>query len=209
MSINSVVIAGHVKGQPEIRNRPNGGGRIAVLNVATKEYLRSGEREDVHRVVCTNDSYVSVIERYFKPGTFVKAAGKLRYYEQGREKRAEIVVTKWSGECNVLQRPHPVDADENLRLAVEKLRGDPDALAAVLEGRPPAGGGSKPDDGAAKKADSAPKTSESGQSGSKLSGMSGSGEAQDAGEPDWTPPAPSGRTGVPETGDEVDDEIPF
>ena len=83
MSVNKVIIVGHVGKDPEMRSTGSGK-RLANLSVATSESWRdkaSGERKEKtewHRVVVFNDSTADFIEQYVRKGDLVYVEGQLQ-----------------------------------------------------------------------------------------------------------------------------------
>lgn len=82
MSINKVILLGHVGADPEIRDSQ--GGKFATMRLATtqkgytrKDGLQVPERTEWHSLIA-NGSVVQVIEQYVRKGTKLYVEGELR-----------------------------------------------------------------------------------------------------------------------------------
>lgn len=76
MSVNKVILLGHVGGDPEIRY-PEQGVIVATFHLATNE--RRGEMEitEWHRIVMIGKN-AEMAEKYIRKGTMLYVEGKLR-----------------------------------------------------------------------------------------------------------------------------------
>lgn len=96
MSVNKVILLGHVGSDPEIRY-PEKEKPIAFVSLATNESTGNGiERTEWHRLVFFGD-LAHIAERYVNKGTQLYVEGKLstREYEDRMKivrKRTEIIV---------------------------------------------------------------------------------------------------------------------
>lgn len=97
MSVNRVILLGHVGNDPEIRY-PEKDKPVAFLSLATNETGGSGvEITEWHRLVFFGD-IARIVERYVKKGTQLYVEGKLstREYQDKMKisrKRTEIIVS--------------------------------------------------------------------------------------------------------------------
>ncbi len=80
MSVNKVILVGHLGKDPEVRHL-EGGVSVASFTLATSEsYTRNGERVDQtewHNIVCWR-GLADVAEKYLQKGKLVYVEGKLR-----------------------------------------------------------------------------------------------------------------------------------
>lgn len=96
MSVNRVILLGHVGSNPEVRY-PEKDRPVAFLSLATNETNGSGmEITEWHRLVFFGD-IARIVERYVRKGTQLYVEGKLstREYQDRMKitrKRTEIIV---------------------------------------------------------------------------------------------------------------------
>ena len=81
ISINKVIIAGHVGSDPEIRATKDGG-KFAVLSVATHQHYKSKDNERVertewHNITVFKPNLVTLIEENVGKGDEIYVAGSL------------------------------------------------------------------------------------------------------------------------------------
>lgn len=97
MSVNKVILLGHIGNDPEIRY-PEPERPIAFLSLATNETTGKGiEITEWHKLVAFGES-AKIIERYVKKGTLLYVEGKLstREYQDRMKitrKRTEIIIS--------------------------------------------------------------------------------------------------------------------
>jgi single-strand DNA-binding protein len=83
MSVNKVILVGHLGNDPEVRNLPSGG-KVVNLSVATSESWKdrnSGERREKtewHRVVIFQEGAAKFAEQYLRKGSKVYLEGQIQ-----------------------------------------------------------------------------------------------------------------------------------
>lgn len=107
MSVNQVIIVGHLGRDPEVRSFANGG-RVANLSVGTSRAWKdrnTGERVEKtewHRISVTNDFLVGLCDERLRKGAKVFVSGRLetrKWQDQSGQDRysTEIVVAGYEG----------------------------------------------------------------------------------------------------------------
>lgn len=97
MSVNKVILLGHVGNDPEVRY-PEKGKPVAFFSLATNELAPGGtETTEWHRLVAFGDA-AGIIERYVRKGTQLYVEGRLstREYQDRMKitrKVTEIIVS--------------------------------------------------------------------------------------------------------------------
>lgn len=125
MSVNKVILIGHLGADPEIKSFSNGG-KIANLRIATTERWndkQSGEkkeRTEWHSVTLNSDGLVGVAERFLKKGSKVYIEGKLATRkwqdQQGNDRyTTEVVVSGFGGSLVMLDGPSRGGGNESPR----------------------------------------------------------------------------------------------
>lgn len=109
--VNKVMLIGHLGQNPEVRYRPNEGGAIALLSLATSETWtdkRTGERREKtewHRVVIFG-KLAEVAGEYLRKGSQVYIEGQLqtrKWQDQsGQERYTTEVVVNQQGSMQML-----------------------------------------------------------------------------------------------------------
>lgn len=110
-SVNRVTLIGNLGQDPEIRSFQSGD-RVANFSLATSESWKdkAGEkkqRTEWHKIVCTNQGLIKVIEAYVKKGSKIYIEGQLETRKwldnQGVEKyTTEVVLRPYRGELTLL-----------------------------------------------------------------------------------------------------------
>ena len=97
MSVNKVILLGHVGGDPEMKF-PDSNTALATFSLATSETrgINGTEVTDWHRIVISGEN-ARFAERYIRKGTKLYLEGRLKYREYEdrfkiRKKIAEIIV---------------------------------------------------------------------------------------------------------------------
>lgn len=106
MSVNKVILLGHLGSDPEVRNLPNGG-KVVNLSVATSERWKdrnSGEQREKtewHRVVIFQEGSAKFAESYLRKGSKVYLEGQLqtrKWQDQsGQDKYSTEIVIQGFG----------------------------------------------------------------------------------------------------------------
>lgn len=106
MSVNKVILLGHLGNDPEVRNLPSGG-KVVNLSVATSESWRdrnSGERREKtewHRVVIFQEGAAKFAESYLRKGSKVYIEGQIqtrKWQDQsGQDKYSTEIVIQGFG----------------------------------------------------------------------------------------------------------------
>jgi len=100
MSVNKVILIGHLGRDPEMRRFPNGG-QVCNFNLATSESWsdkKTGERKDKtewHKVAIFNDGLCKIAEQYLRKGSKVYIEGQLqtrKWEKNGQDHYATEVV---------------------------------------------------------------------------------------------------------------------
>ena len=140
MSVNKVILIGHMGADPEVRTFQNGG-RVCNLRVATSDTWKDKntgekrERTEWHSVAIHADHAVTFAERYLRKGSEIYIEGQLetrKWQDQSGNDRysTEVVVRPYGGEVQGLDPKRQDDP------------GGRDAQhAAGYEAQRPAGGG--------------------------------------------------------------------
>ncbi|MEP1612672.1 MAG: single-stranded DNA-binding protein [Roseobacter sp.] len=111
MSVNQVIIVGHLGRDPEIHSFANGG-RIANLSVGTSRAWKDRntgervERTEWHRVSVNNDFLVGICEERLKKGAKVYISGRLetrkwKHTDGSDRYSTEIIVSGYEGTLEV------------------------------------------------------------------------------------------------------------
>ena len=111
MSVNKVILLGHVGADPEIRY-PEKDKAIAILSLATNETAGNGvEITEWHRLVFIGH-IAEIVERYVRKGMMLYVEGKLstREYQDRMKitrKRTDIIVSNFEIVNRSTQNPQP------------------------------------------------------------------------------------------------------
>jgi single-strand DNA-binding protein len=138
MSVNKVILLGHLGKDPEIR-RTQDGKPIANLSVATSERWRDKrtgdqqEKTEWHRVVIFNENLAKIAEQYLKKGHKVYLEGQLQTRRwkdnNGVEKfSTEIVLQGFNCVMQMLESRQSADAKSG---SAQTRKNDP-----ISTGRP-------------------------------------------------------------------------
>ena len=114
MSVNKVILLGHLGKDPEIR-RTQDGKPIANLSVATSERWRDKrtgdqqEKTEWHRVVIFNENLAKIAEQYLKKGSKVYLEGALqtrKWQDKDGQDRysTEVVLQGFNSALTMLDR---------------------------------------------------------------------------------------------------------
>lgn len=95
MSVNKVILLGHVGNDPEVRY-PEPDRPIAFVSLATNEQTSNGEKTEWHKLVFFGET-AKIVERYVNKGSQLYVEGRLstREYQDKMKinrKRTEIIV---------------------------------------------------------------------------------------------------------------------
>lgn len=110
MSINKVILIGHLGRDPETRHL-NNGNKVCNLRLATTErWKKDGEQQEKtewHSVVIFNEHLVDVAEKYLAKGSKIYLEGQLQTRkwqdQQGNDRYStEIVLNRYRGELQML-----------------------------------------------------------------------------------------------------------
>lgn len=122
MSVNKLIIAGHLGRDPAER-KTSTGSKVVSFSVATSERWKdqtTGERREVtnwHQVVIFNEKIGEIAMKYLKKGSQVYCEGMslTRSYEGNGDKRyvTELVIKQFNGSLVLLDRAESQKPDEN------------------------------------------------------------------------------------------------
>ncbi len=123
MSVNKVILIGHLGRDPEFR-RTQAGDPVATFSLATSEHWRdktTGERKEKtewHNIVIFNENLIRIVEQYLRKGSKVYIEGQLQTRkwqdQQGNDRYStEIVLKKFNGTLDLLDRAERSAPSEN------------------------------------------------------------------------------------------------
>lgn len=122
MSVNKLIVAGHLGGDPQERKTASGS-KVVSFSVATSERwwdATTGERREItnwHRVVIFNERVGEIAMKYLKKGSqaYVEGMSLTRSYENKGEKKyvTELVIKQFNGNLVLLDRAEGQKPDEN------------------------------------------------------------------------------------------------
>lgn len=120
MSVNKVILIGHLGADPEVRSF-NNGGRVCNFSLATSERWKdkntgeNRERTEWHRVSIMSDGLVGVAERFLRKGSKVYIEGQLqtrKWQDQSGQERytTEVVLRPFGSSLVLLDSRNDRDA---------------------------------------------------------------------------------------------------